>query len=52
MPVNYLFVPPEIAAAKIQSDSTETYPKSVCYWNNLPTDTIESQSLQVFLDKL
>ena len=28
------------------------YPKSIRDWNNLPTDTIESQSLQVFLDKL
>ena len=28
------------------------YPKSICDWNNLPTETIESQSLELFLDKL
>ena len=27
-------------------------PKSICDWNNLPTDTIESQSLQLFFNKL
>ena len=42
----------EIPFARIDHYKFSYYPKSIRDWNNLPTDTIESQSLQVFLDKL
>ena len=42
----------EIPFARTDHYKFSYYPKSIRDWNNLPTDTIESQSLQVFLDKL
>ena len=38
----------EIPFARTDHYKFSYYPKSIRDWNNLPTDTIESQSLQVF----
>ena len=42
----------EIPFARTDHYQFSYYPKSIRDWNNLPTDTTESQSLQLLLDKL
>lgn len=42
----------EIPFARTDHYKFSYYPKSIRDWNNLPIDIIESQSLQLFLDKL
>ena len=42
----------EIPFARTDHYKFSYYPNSIRNWNNLPIDSVESQSLRVFLDKL